>query len=223
MKNLLLAASCVALLAPGVGFAQNNPNPPNVKAGQGESRPAVRPSGGPSRPSPANPGQFHPPPTAPNTSGAYHPGTMNPGVANPYRRGPPGSPNPPPVGVPGGPPAPRYGVTRSAPGVSSGGYHRVLPGNSQISAGNQKHWGWNGRRYHFGPYSYPSGHHYRRWLIGQILPLIFFEDEYVFNNYADLGFDDPPPGYEWVRYGPDLLLVDLDTGEVVDVEYGVFD
>jgi Ni/Co efflux regulator RcnB len=29
-------------------------------------------------------------------------------------------------------------------------------------------------------------------------------------------------GYQWVRYGPDLLLVDIATGQVVDVRYGVF-
>jgi hypothetical protein len=31
-----------------------------------------------------------------------------------------------------------------------------------------------------------------------------------------------PPDYQWVRYGPDLLLVDLTTGEVIDVVYDVF-
>jgi Ni/Co efflux regulator RcnB len=126
------------------------------------------------------------------------------------------------VGVPELPPEQRYGVIRSAPGVSGGAYHPVRPGNRQIWSGNQKHWDWNGRRYHFGRYDYPYGYHYRRWLIGQSLPPVFLRDQYIFVNYGDLGFDDPPPGYEWVRYGTDLLLVDLDTGEVVDVEYGVF-
>ncbi len=114
-------------------------------------------------------------------------------------------------------------MVRTAPGVTGGGYHRVRPVDRRISSGNQRHWGWNGHHYHWGGYHFPNGHHYRRWRIGLILPLVFLEQEYVFNDYADLGLDDPPPGYEWVRYGPDLLLVDLDTGEVVDVEYGVFD
>jgi Ni/Co efflux regulator RcnB len=29
-------------------------------------------------------------------------------------------------------------------------------------------------------------------------------------------------GYQWIRYGPDLFLVDIATGNVVDVRYGVF-
>jgi len=219
MKNLLLAASCAALLTPCVGSAQGAPTEPIVKPVQSQSRTTPRPSGVPNRPAPANPAQFHPPAVAP-------PGSVNPGAANPYRRGPAGpggvGPNHPVVGVPSNPSPPeqRYGVTRSAPGVSGGGYRQVRPG---IRAGNRKHWGWNGRRYHLGRYNYPHGYRYRRWLIGQILPLVFLQDDNVFNDYAGLGFDDPPPGYEWVRYGPDLLLVDLDTGEVVDVEYGVFD
>jgi Ni/Co efflux regulator RcnB len=32
----------------------------------------------------------------------------------------------------------------------------------------------------------------------------------------------PEPGFQWVRYGPDLLLVNVTTGQVVDVAYGVF-
>jgi Ni/Co efflux regulator RcnB len=32
----------------------------------------------------------------------------------------------------------------------------------------------------------------------------------------------PPANYQWVRYGPDLLLVNTLTGEVTDVRYGVF-
>ncbi|WP_231636068.1 RcnB family protein [Novosphingobium sp. ST904] len=31
-----------------------------------------------------------------------------------------------------------------------------------------------------------------------------------------------PPGYYWVRYGPDLLLVDRRTRRVVDVIYSAF-
>jgi hypothetical protein len=30
------------------------------------------------------------------------------------------------------------------------------------------------------------------------------------------------PDYQWVRYGPDLLLVDLRSGEVVEVVSDVF-
>jgi Ni/Co efflux regulator RcnB len=32
----------------------------------------------------------------------------------------------------------------------------------------------------------------------------------------------PPKGYRWVRYGPDLLLVNVRTGRISDVIYGAF-
>ena len=40
---------------------------------------------------------------------------------------------------------------------------------------------------------------------------------------AALGLLTPWDGYEWVRYGDDALLVDIDTGEVIRVEYDLFD
>lgn len=87
----------------------------------------------------------------------------------------------------------------------------------------EHHWGWNGRRVDWGAWNWPSGYHYHRYYYGQILPWIFIEPQFYFTDYYDYGFDAPPYGFEWVRYGPDLLLVNIDTGEVVDVEYGVFD
>ena len=32
----------------------------------------------------------------------------------------------------------------------------------------------------------------------------------------------PPGGYEWVRDDDDAILVNTDTGEILQVEYGVF-
>jgi Ni/Co efflux regulator RcnB len=32
----------------------------------------------------------------------------------------------------------------------------------------------------------------------------------------------PPAGYEWVRVGSDALLIDTNTGEILQTEYGVF-
>ena len=57
---------------------------------------------------------------------------------------------------------------------------------------------------------------------GAILPRIFLSNYYFYTSWYDLGFGPPPPGDAWVRYGPDLLLVNIRTGRVVDVVYGVF-
>ena len=77
-------------------------------------------------------------------------------------------------------------------------------------------------RFRAGEFRYPQGYAYRRWSIGQSLPLVFLSSAYAFGDYAALGLDVPPYGYEWVRYGPDVVLVQLRTGRIVDVVYGVF-
>ncbi|MEP6785824.1 MAG: RcnB family protein [Sphingomonadales bacterium] len=59
-------------------------------------------------------------------------------------------------------------------------------------------------------------------MVGVLLPTILLSNYYYYNNYAALGVGAPPAGYRWVRYGPDLLLVQIRTRRVVDVIYGAF-
>lgn len=54
------------------------------------------------------------------------------------------------------------------------------------------------------------------------LPMLFLGSTYIYSNYGDFGFGPPPPGYVWVRYGPDLLLVSRRSGRIADVIYGAF-
>jgi Ni/Co efflux regulator RcnB len=58
--------------------------------------------------------------------------------------------------------------------------------------------------------------------VGLILPSVFLTSAYIYTNYYGLGLGAPPPGYYWVRYGPDLLLVQRGTGRIADVIYGAF-
>lgn len=86
-------------------------------------------------------------------------------------------------------------------------------------------WYWRGRwvnRVHGPAFRYPMGWSYRYWTIGDILPGLFLSSAYYYDNVRPLGLEVPPPGYRWVRYGPDLLLVNLRTGSVEQVAYGVF-
>lgn len=52
--------------------------------------------------------------------------------------------------------------------------------------------------------------------------MVFISPVYYFTDFVILGLEPPPYGYRWIRFGPDLLLVNIRTGEIMDVEYGVF-
>jgi nickel/cobalt transporter regulator len=78
------------------------------------------------------------------------------------------------------------------------------------------------RHYYWDPYSEPRGWYYQRWAYGEVLPIIFWGREYWLPNYSQFGLIDPPYGYVWVRYGNDALLVDVESGQILSVEYGLF-
>lgn len=122
----------------------------------------------------------------------------------------PGRPNPPGARPPG---------TRPPAGRPPAGRPPAMrpPNRPQFS--------WRGRTFNpvRGPtYRYPSGYGYRRWSIGAFLPALFLSTSYYYDDWRGLGIDAPPPGRRWVRYGPDLLLINLRTRRVEDVVYGVF-
>jgi hypothetical protein len=130
---------------------------------------------------------------------------------------------------PGGKPAPRAGgpapgaraVVRPGPVVGGprGGGPRVVggPGGAQFS-----YRGHNFNRVHLAPFVYPAGWGYRRWAVGAVLPPLFLVPAYYYADWATLGLAAPEPGFQWVRYGPDLVLVNVTTGQIVDVVYGAF-
>jgi Ni/Co efflux regulator RcnB len=73
------------------------------------------------------------------------------------------------------------------------------------------------------PWAYPSGYGYRLWAAGAILPPIFWSTPtYYYSDWAGMGLPPPDPGFQYVEYGPDLLLVNVATGEVVEVFPGAF-
>jgi Ni/Co efflux regulator RcnB len=49
-----------------------------------------------------------------------------------------------------------------------------------------------------------------------------FVRDYWIGDFIMFALMSPPDGYVWVRVGDDALLVDADTGEVVQVVYDVF-
>jgi Ni/Co efflux regulator RcnB len=73
-----------------------------------------------------------------------------------------------------------------------------------------------------GPYNWPQGYGYMRYSIGDSFPQQFWLQQYFINNFADFGLQPPPPGYQWVRFGPDLMLVNMGSGAIAQVAYGAF-
>jgi Ni/Co efflux regulator RcnB len=78
------------------------------------------------------------------------------------------------------------------------------------------------RSFKIGPYHRPAGWTSHRWGYGEILPRAYWAAPYVLADYWLFALEVPPGGYEWVRDGNDALLVNTDTGEILQVEYGVF-
>lgn len=77
-------------------------------------------------------------------------------------------------------------------------------------------------RFHYGAYNAPRGYHYQRWTYGEYLPSMYWSRNYWLTSWWMFDLPVPPYGYEWVRYGDDALLVNVYTGQILQVDYGVF-
>jgi hypothetical protein len=75
--------------------------------------------------------------------------------------------------------------------------------------------------FRLGFYYDPFGYSYRSLNIGYFMQPAYFGQRYWFDP-SMYGLPYPPPGTQWVRYWNDAVLVDIYTGEVVDVIQGFF-
>lgn len=73
-----------------------------------------------------------------------------------------------------------------------------------------------------GYYSPYRGYGYNRLSIGFILDSLFYSNRYWLSDPWQYRLPPAPYGTQWVRYYDDVLLVDVYTGEVVDVIYDFF-
>ena len=94
---------------------------------------------------------------------------------------------------------------------------------------NDNRYDWQRYRYsnrnlfHVGPYYSPyRGYGYNRFSIGVFLDPFFYDQRYWIGDPWEYRLPPAEPGTEWVRYYNDVLLVDVYTGEVVDVIYDFF-
>ncbi len=150
-------------------------------------------------------------------------GGRPPGPGGPGGGRPPSGSGPPPRPNPGGPP-PR---PMPKPKPRPPGGHRPPPPRPGRPPPLGPHRPGTGRPPGFRPirgprWRYPRGYRYRRWTIGLVLPSLFLAPGYYYEDYWRMGLEGPPWGYRWVRYGPDLLLVDTRTGRIDDAIYGAF-
>lgn len=77
--------------------------------------------------------------------------------------------------------------------------------------------------YRWGSYYSPyRGHRYNRLSIGLRLGSPFYSSRYWIDDPWQYRLPAAYPGTRWVRYYDDVLLVDLYTGEVIDVIYDFF-
>ena len=103
--------------------------------------------------------------------------------------------------------------------------NRNVNANRNVNVNRNVHWNgnyWGGARVAAGRYYWPRGYGYVRRSVGWVVPGAFLASTYYYSGWATLGLTAPAAGYQWVRYGPDLMLVDIATGQVIDVRYGVF-
>ena len=73
-----------------------------------------------------------------------------------------------------------------------------------------------------GYYSPYRGYSYNRLNIGFILNSLFYSNRYWLSDPYQYRLPPAPYGTQWVRYYNDVVLVDVYTGEVLDVIYDFF-
>ena len=134
--------------------------------------------------------------------------------------------------APGGggarPPAGPAGRPQGEPHPGPTGYQRVTEPQgwnarpTTVDRGAYNHNFQAARTFHIGPFHPPRGWTAHTWAYGQILPRAYWAAPYIIGDYWLFALEVPPAGYEWVRDGDDAILVNTDTGEILQVEYGVF-
>jgi Ni/Co efflux regulator RcnB len=108
---------------------------------------------------------------------------------------------------------------------NSNGFNNGARGGQRHDFSNFRNFHQNFRaeqRFRGPAYRRPPGYYARRWSWGQVLPTFFWTRDYWLTDYYDYDLPPPPFGAIWVRVGDDALLIDQDSGEIIEVDYGVF-
>jgi Ni/Co efflux regulator RcnB len=103
-------------------------------------------------------------------------------------------------------------------GFGHGGGHGAL----EHANGHYMYHGHEMARFRGDHYRWPHGYGYHRWYAHGYLPRAFWMSDYWVSDWADYGVDAPCCGWRWIRYGPDLLLINPVDGQIQNVVPGVF-
>jgi Ni/Co efflux regulator RcnB len=232
MQKLMISAAMALLILPALAQEHHGGGPGGGHpGGGGGAAPAAAPAApaAPARPAYTNRAEFgrasaagHGTPVAPQAQARPQGGNNGNWQGN--RPGFNAGNNNRPGGNPGFNPG-----NNNRPGFANGirpapgGFNRPGGSRQNYSGFSRYHQSFNApRRFHAGGYNRPSGWYYRRWNYGDILPALFWGQQYWLNDYSGYDLPPPPPGTVWVRNGNDALLIDRDSGEIVTVEYDVF-
>lgn len=82
----------------------------------------------------------------------------------------------------------------------------------------------NRQAFHLPRYYAPRGwgYGYQRFSVGMMMSQMLFAENYWIDDPWDYRLPEVYGPYRWVRYYDDALLVDIYSGQVVDVIYGIF-
>lgn len=86
----------------------------------------------------------------------------------------------------------------------------------------EQHRARNRDHYHLGNYWDPYGYNYRRWQVGWMMWPSYYQNSYWLDDPYSWRLPPVYGPYRWVRYWDDALLVNIYSGQVVDVLYNVF-
>lgn len=228
MKKILLISAALTALLAGPALAQRDDNHDRGGGDRGGRAPAAAPHGVPGRPAGPAPQAAPPPPPAAPTPQAGRAAAGQERAQHDQAQRTQAQSNR----------GNNFGRADNRPEANRGNDNRGnnagradnRPGNNNANrrpnpSYSQYHRSFNAtQRYHYrGPsYRRPSGWYARRWTFGDFLPSLFWSSSYWINDFGYYGLMAPPPGTVWIRDGDDAILIDRYTGEVIQVEYGLF-
>lgn len=78
------------------------------------------------------------------------------------------------------------------------------------------------KHYQAGAFVAPSGYTYEKFRVGDHVSPLLLHGNVALTDFQTYQLIAPPQGAMWIRDGNDALLVDTNTGEVIQAQYDLF-